>query len=165
MLLLHVFLLLSFRTIFSVSFPHLLLSSRIQLAVDTSGANTIWYLQFHFECVKLLLSVILTNLPCVFLLWLADRFYYTTGGLLASKDFLFHQLSWWFIFAKGYKEKSPPKSRTFGWSCQIDLQRCAHSTKMQLDKSRQRRVCNPQLVAVWNQHEVLNVINPKEDTR
>jgi len=26
------------------------------------------------------------------------------GGLLASKDLLFHQLSWWFIFAKGYKK-------------------------------------------------------------
>jgi len=24
--------------------------------------------------------------------------------LLASKDLLFHQLSWWFIFAKGYKK-------------------------------------------------------------
>ena len=42
---------------------------------------------------------------------------------------------------------------------------CAHSTKMQLVKSRRSRVWNPQLVSVWNQHEVLNVINPKEDTR
>ena len=49
----------------------------------------------------------------------------------------------------------------------------AHSTKIQLVKSRRSRVWNPQLVCsmesrqslVWNQHEVLNVINPKKDTR
>ena len=39
----------------------------------------------------------------------------------------------------------------------------AHSTKMQLNKSRQRRVWNPQLVAVWNQTVGLYGINPKEN--
>ena len=29
-------------------------------------------------------------------------------------------------------QKSPCKTRTFGWSCQIDLQRWLHSIKMQL---------------------------------
>ena len=46
----------------------------------------------------------------------------------------------------------------------------AHSTKMQLVKSRQSRVWNPQLVCgmesrqslVWNHHGVMYVINPKE---
>ena len=38
----------------------------------------------------------------------------------------------------------------------------ARSTKMQLNKSRQGRVCNPQLVAVWNQTVGLYGINPKE---
>ena len=28
-----------------------------------------------------------------------------------------------------------------------------------------RRVCNPQLVAVWNHHEVMYGINPQENTR
>ena len=32
-------------------------------------------------------------------------------------------------------------------------------------KSRQSRVCNPQLVTVWNHHGVMSVINPKENTR
>lgn len=32
-------------------------------------------------------------------------------------------------------------------------------------ESRRRRVWNSQLVAVWNQYEVLYGINPKEDTR
>ena len=35
--------------------------------------------------------------------------------------------------------------------------------KMQLNKSRRRRVWNPQLVAVWNQTVGLYVINPKEN--
>ena len=37
-----------------------------------------------------------------------------------------------------------------------------YRTKLQLNKSRQRRVCNPQLLAVWNQTVGLYVINPKE---
>ena len=39
---------------------------------------------------------------------------------------------------------------------------CARSTKMQLNKSRQRRVWNTQLVAVWNQTVGLYGINPKD---
>jgi len=29
------------------------------------------------------------------------------GGFLVSKDFLFHQHSWWFIFAEATKKKEP----------------------------------------------------------
>jgi len=35
---------------------------------------------------------------------------------------------------------------------------------MQLKESRHSRVWNPQLVAVWNYHEVMYGINPKENT-
>ena len=61
--------------------------------------------------------------------------------------------------------KKPLKPRTFVLWCKIVAPIRARSTKMQLNKSRQRRVCNPQLVAVWNQTVGLYEINPKEDTR
>ena len=40
---------------------------------------------------------------------------------------------------------------------------CSRRIKLQLNKSRQRRVWNPQLVAVWNQTVGLYGINPKEN--
>jgi len=51
------------------------------------------------------LSVILTNPPLWFFVVVGGPLLlYHFGGLLVSKDLLFHQLSWWFIFAKGYKK-------------------------------------------------------------
>ena len=39
-----------------------------------------------------------------------------------------------------------------------------HSTKMQLKKSRRRRVCNQGVSLGWNHHEMMYGINPKENT-
>ena len=49
-------------------------------------ANTIWYLQFHFECDKLLISC-MTFPPIYFCCGWRTCFNYTIGGFLESKDF------------------------------------------------------------------------------
>ena len=51
------------------------------------GANTMWYLQFHFECAKLCMSFILECPPFGFYFWVCrPHFYYT------KRSFLFQEL-------------------------------------------------------------------------
>ena len=64
-----------------------------------------WYLQFHFECDKLFVSVILTIPPCVLCFGWRTISIVSQGGILVSKDFLFHHLRWWFVFAKATNKK------------------------------------------------------------
>ena len=63
------------------------------------------------------------------------------------------------------KHKKPLKIKDFVLGCKIVAPIWNHCTKKQLNKSRQRRGCNPQLVAVWNQTVGLYGINPKVNTR
>lgn len=77
----------------------------IKLDTDTFGANTIWYLQFHFVCDRLFMSFTMDDLPL--LNWCSCQtapLFYSKGSFLvfiiAIRLLLNHSPREWFSFCK-----------------------------------------------------------------
>lgn len=65
------------------------------------GANTMWYLQFHLECAKLLMSLFIKPPVVIFVAADYSASYYTTGGfILYLQDSNSTTLSGGLFFAK-----------------------------------------------------------------